>query len=377
MRGAAPQPGALRQIGSLLGHGLFEQRRVIPTLAIGVVVQVAVIFGIDRLGSPSYYLGLPGAAAALIGMFAAIAGGPAVGLTVALAGGIAYFAFITDFGTTVVWQAIVGSFVLWILAAGLAGLAGDWIRRRAADREAILDRSLLERQELLNAATESEERFRSMADAIPQLAWLAHADGYIYWFNQRWYSYTGTTPAQMEGWGWQSVHDPEELPKVLEGWKGSIATGEPFEMEFPLREADGVYHLFLTRVVPVRNDRGEIVQWVGTNTDVTESVRLRADLARQLRTTQLLLQTSEALAESTDLREVLQGLTQAVLGATVHGRASFALWDEARREMRFVASTGEEAIAPFAAPWTDLSPLFREMADALEATVADYDADAV
>ncbi len=66
------------------------------------------------------------------------------------------------------------------------------------------------------ALQESEIRFRTMANAIPQLAWIAHPDGYIYWYNERWYSYTGTTPEQMEGWGWQNVHDPEMLPKVLE-----------------------------------------------------------------------------------------------------------------------------------------------------------------
>ena len=67
----------------------------------------------------------------------------------------------------------------------------------------------------------------------------ANGDGYITWYNRRWYEYTGTTREQMEGWGWQSVHDPEVLPQVLERWRASIAAGEPFEMEFPLRGADG------------------------------------------------------------------------------------------------------------------------------------------
>ena len=65
-------------------------------------------------------------------------------------------------------------------------------------------------------------------------------DGYIYWYNQRWYDYTGTTPEEMEGWGWQSVHDPEVLPQVLEQWRASIATGGPFDMVFPFRGADGL-----------------------------------------------------------------------------------------------------------------------------------------
>ena len=99
--------------------------------------------------------------------------------------------------------------------------------------------------EELHAATEtlreSESQFRTMANAIPQLAWIADPDGHISWYNERWYSYTGTTPEQMEGWGWQSVHDPEVLVKVLGQWKASLATGEMFDMEYPLLGADGIF----------------------------------------------------------------------------------------------------------------------------------------
>jgi PAS domain S-box-containing protein len=117
---------------------------------------------------------------------------------------------------------------------------------------------------------ESEEQFRTLAEAIPQLCWMAHGDGHIFWYNQRWYTYTGTTPKQMEGWGWQLVHDPHTLPHVLEQWEASIATGEPFDMVFPLRAGDGVFHPFLTRVTPVQDSQGRVVRWFGTNTDITE-----------------------------------------------------------------------------------------------------------
>ncbi|HEX6058729.1 MAG TPA: ATP-binding protein, partial [Gemmatimonadaceae bacterium] len=120
----------------------------------------------------------------------------------------------------------------------------------------------------LASLEESEAQFRALADAIPQLSWMAFADGAIFWYNQRWYEYTGTTPEEMEGWGWQAVHDPAVVPTVLERWKRSIHTGTPFEMEFPLRGADGRYRWFLTRVEPVRDRDGRIVRWFGTNTDV-------------------------------------------------------------------------------------------------------------
>jgi PAS domain S-box-containing protein len=138
------------------------------------------------------------------------------------------------------------------------------------------------RSEKLHAADEtlreSERRFRTMANAIPQLAWIADPDGYISWYNERWYSYTGTTPEQMEGWGWQSVHDPEVLLKVLEQWKASLATGQMFDMEYPLRGADGIFRPFLTRVLPLKDAAGNVLQWFGTNTDITDRKRAEEKL---------------------------------------------------------------------------------------------------
>lgn len=132
----------------------------------------------------------------------------------------------------------------------------------------ITDRKLAEA-----ALQESELRFRTMANAMPQLAWIAQADGHICWYNQRWYDYTGKSFEQMEGWGWQSVHDPKELPKVLVRWQASLATGQPFDMTFPLRGADGVFRPFLTRVIPLKDTAGRVLQWFGTNTDISELKR--------------------------------------------------------------------------------------------------------
>ena len=84
----------------------------------------------------------------------------------------------------------------------------------------------------------------------------------------------------MQGWGWQSVHDPITLPEVLERWKSSIATGKSFEMVFPLRGADGVFHPFLTRVMPVHDVDGEVVRWFGTNTDISEQKQVEAELRK-------------------------------------------------------------------------------------------------
>ncbi len=120
---------------------------------------------------------------------------------------------------------------------------------------------------------ESQEEFHTLAEAMSQLAWIARPDGFIKWYNQRWYEYTGTTPEQMEGWGWQRVHDPELLPKVLKRWKASLATGQTFDMNFPLRGADGTFRLFLTRSVPLKDKHGRVLRWFGTNTDIEDQHR--------------------------------------------------------------------------------------------------------
>ncbi|KAA5539461.1 PAS domain S-box protein [Roseiconus nitratireducens] len=130
------------------------------------------------------------------------------------------------------------------------------------------------------ALRESAAHFRQLADAIPQLAWSARPDGNIDWFNDRWYEYTGTTFEDMQGWKWQSVHDPDRLPSVLQRWRASIESGEPFSMTFPLRGADGIYREFLTRVMPLRDAEGRITRWFGTNTDISEQHQMQEELRR-------------------------------------------------------------------------------------------------
>jgi PAS domain S-box-containing protein len=135
-------------------------------------------------------------------------------------------------------------------------------------------RDITERKRSESLLRQSEQQFSTLAETVPQLVWIADPDGSITWYNQNWYNYTGTTPEDMKGWGWQSVHSPEMLPSVIEKWKFSIENGEPFEMEFPLRGADGSFRWFLTRVNPQRDADGKIIRWFGTNTDVDEHRRL-------------------------------------------------------------------------------------------------------
>jgi len=142
----------------------------------------------------------------------------------------------------------------------------------------VVGRDITEQKHAEEALRESEERFSTMANNISQLAWMADGTGWIFWYNKRWYEYTGTTPELMEGWGWQRVHDPDVLPRVLEQWQQSIETGEPFDMEFPLRGVDGLFRPFLTRVFPVKDAGGRIEYWFGTNTDISELRKAQDEL---------------------------------------------------------------------------------------------------
>ncbi len=144
----------------------------------------------------------------------------------------------------------------------------------------------IERARVARNLRESEERFRQMANSMPQLAWMAWPDGRVYWYNQRWYDYTGTTFEQMDGeGGWQLVHHPDTWRDVYDRYHRAIATGEPFEMIFPLKGADGRYREFLTRAEALRDASGHIVWWFGTNTDVSAEREAEARFRAVVETT--------------------------------------------------------------------------------------------
>lgn len=133
-------------------------------------------------------------------------------------------------------------------------------------------RDVSEAYKVKQALADSEIRFRLMADNISQLAWIAGPDGALNWYNRRWYDYTGTDFAEMEGWGWRLVHHPEHVARVEERFRECITAGAEWEDTFPLRGADGRYRWFLSRALPMRADDGRILCWFGTNTDITEQL---------------------------------------------------------------------------------------------------------
>jgi diguanylate cyclase (GGDEF)-like protein/PAS domain S-box-containing protein len=120
------------------------------------------------------------------------------------------------------------------------------------------------------AVREGEVRFRTMANNIPQLAWMADEKGRVFWYNDRWVDYTGVPLEEMGDSGRQKVLHPDDIQRVLDKLSLSFQTGEVWEDTFPLRGRDGKYRSFLSRAVPLRDADGKVFRWFGTNTDISE-----------------------------------------------------------------------------------------------------------
>jgi PAS domain S-box-containing protein len=161
-------------------------------------------------------------------------------------------------------------FVYAPLASGNGQVEGVLI---AAFEVTAQVRAAQELKRLLARAEAGERQFREAVENLPDLAWTAGPDGAVDYYNHRWYEYTGTTFEQMQGWGWRSVQDPAHVEAVVERWQRSVATGAKFEMEFPIRGADGVFRWFMTRVEPLHDADGRVVRWFGSNTNIDERRR--------------------------------------------------------------------------------------------------------
>ncbi|PHN07098.1 hypothetical protein CRP01_07655 [Flavilitoribacter nigricans DSM 23189 = NBRC 102662] len=146
----------------------------------------------------------------------------------------------------------------------------------------INDISLQKKHQQVEASLlATENRFRHMADNISQLAWMTDEKGSIFWYNERWFSYTGTTLDEMKGWGWTKVHHPDHVNRVVKKINRCFAEGRNWEDTFPLRSRNGEYRWFLSRAVVIRNVRGEITNWFGTNTDITDQLQASEKLSYQ------------------------------------------------------------------------------------------------
>jgi diguanylate cyclase (GGDEF)-like protein/PAS domain S-box-containing protein len=204
---------------------------------------------------------------------------------------------------------IFGTIAGIVIATG-AGLA---VRRYDFAERDFAEKALLE----------GENRFKMLANNIPQLAWMADEKGSIFWYNDRWFDYTGTTLKEMGSWGWKKVHHPDHVQRVADSIRQCFQTGEPWEDTFPLRDRDGNYGWFLSRAIPIRNVQGNVSRWFGTNTDISDSKLLEESL----------------FVEKERAQVTLNCIGDAVICADISGKISFLnpvaekmtgwLWQEA------------------------------------------------
>jgi PAS domain S-box-containing protein len=175
--------------------------------------------------------------------------------------------------------------------------------RKAAD-----ERDAAQRRAADRALSDKAAEFEALAENVSQLAWMAHPDGSIFWFNRRWYSYTGTDRAAMQGWGWRSVHPPDQVERVTREIAARWAAGEPWESVYYLRSATGEYRPFLTRVEPIRDEAGDLIRWFGTNTDISAQIEAEAGLRDLTHTLE------QRVAERTQERDRIWQVSKDMLG---------------------------------------------------------------
>jgi PAS domain S-box-containing protein len=235
----------------------------------------------------------------------------------------------------------------------------DFIYQPIADERGVVTGIFVEGYDVTDRVVgqtelaEREAEFRALADNMSQFAWMTGADGLAYWFNKRWLDYTGTSLADITGWGWRVAIHPDHADQVLAKIKMSFMSGEPWEDTFPIRSKDGEYRWFLSRALPIRDSDGRIIRWFGTNTDITD--RLKADEQRVLLINELnhrvknTLATVQSLAmqtlrnteRSADARDLFESRLTALSRA--HDVLTVESWEGA--ELRRVAS---RALEPFA-----------------------------
>lgn len=190
-----------------------------------------------------------------------------------------------------------------------------------------------EKSQLLNEVRErarkleeSQHRYRFLAEATPGLVWTATVNGNRDYLNKRWCDYTGSTEEQGKDWGWQTVLHPDDLPHCLERWTAALRTGANYEIEYRLRRADGIYRWHLCRAMPMRNERGDILHWVGTCTDIDDKKRAENELlqAKENLEKRVAERTGELTSSEVRYRELINRQGEGVVYTDASLKFTFA-----------------------------------------------------
>jgi PAS domain S-box-containing protein len=152
-----------------------------------------------------------------------------------------------------------------------------------------LGEDITEEKHFHEVLIESEERFRQLADSMPQLVWTARADGNVDYINRRYEEFAGYSRDEKGNWQWEPAIYDEDAAGAREAWRRSLETGDYYEAEFRLRRKDGEFRWHLSRAVPVKDEKGRIIKWYGTSTDITDLKSSEDRIAASLREKEVLL----------------------------------------------------------------------------------------
>ncbi|CAE6454664.1 unnamed protein product [Rhizoctonia solani] len=189
------------------------------------------------------------------------------------------------------------------------------------------DVTLKEKERVESIHYESDMKFEQVCDSLPQIVWTARPDGYVSYFNKVWYEYTGADPLHSLGVGWQEQFHPDDMPSTSEAWSRALRTGEMYEISYRCLRKDGTFRWMVGRALPMRNAQGGIIKWVGTSTDIHDTVEALAASKRAKERLQMtLLHAAVTLwAVDQDMKVTIAegpGVRQLKLMGSPHGSTS-------------------------------------------------------